>query len=308
MGQTRLSHHGTPHKALLLFALLVLLGCSLFTNTATLPTTNKVINKRPQSTANPTSAPVPTSQPVIGIYLPYVAEGMPTVQTVEDASALTSSAPHPADYLSGNSSPGLHSFGGLDFQDFSQRIRIKIIPPDKKVNRGKPIIISFRPGLKCRYEDDKACVYTYPGAGQSMVTMITVHSGVGGDAQSFRHAIEGTGVNRAGFSLRKVRANLAALDGAEVVITQGEKSYHGFTLVATTRLPAEDVLPYFNEPVENALAYAAAVDLRLNELLNEHQPLILFETCGWRMPGEKWVRGLPNTSGAVYIGVIKVPP
>lgn len=89
---------------------------------------------------------------------------------------------------------------------------INIIPPDKRVNRGKPIVISFVPGQKCNYGDQSACSSIYQSMMKSEIVFITIHCGVKGEGQAFRHAVEGTGINSAAFDLKKVRNNLMALD------------------------------------------------------------------------------------------------
>jgi hypothetical protein len=196
-------------------------------------------------------------------------------------------------------------FYGLDLDDPEHRVRILIFPPDRRVNRGKPILISFIPGQTCNYGDNRACVNVYSMDSGAPVTFITVHSGVGGEGQAFRNAVEGTGINSAGLSLKEVRANLKALDGAEVVIVQGKRRFEGYTLAVTARIPPRLVRPYFEAPIQEALLFASTIDGRLGGLAQDSLPLLVFETCGWRIPGEPWARGITSTTASIYLGVIE---
>jgi hypothetical protein len=203
-------------------------------------------------------------------------------------------------------SPG--GFYGLDLADPSHRVRILIFPPDRRVNGGKPILISFLPGRSCTYGDNRGCVNTFQTEAGAWATFITVHSGAGGEGQAFRYALEGSGINSAGLPLREVRANLNALEGAEVVILQGKRRYGGFILAVITRIPPRLVQAYFNSPVWNALGVASSVDPSLKEWVNGDLPYLAFETCGWRMPGEPWSESVPDTAASVYVGVILKEP
>ncbi len=194
----------------------------------------------------------------------------------------------------------------IDFTDHQKRIQISIIPQDKRVNRGKPIVVSFIPGQKCVYGDHRACIHTYQTETQSQITHITVHSGMGGEGQAFRHALEGTGINSAGYPLKRVLANLRALDGADVVITQGKKRMAGFVLVAASRVPASAMNAYFDLPVEQALTFASNREPSLSKWVNPSQPQIVLETCGWKMPGEPWAKGVSSTTASVYLGIIQL--
>ena len=48
--------------------------------------------------------------------------------------------------------------------------------------------------------------------------LATVHSGIGGEGQALRSALEGTGINRAAFPLDVVQRKLEALRGAQVAL------------------------------------------------------------------------------------------
>ncbi len=135
-------------------------------------------------------------------------------------------------------------FYGIDFTSH-QRVTILIYPPDENVGHGKPIKISFIPGNRCRFGDNRGCVYAYKPTSSGNVIVITVHSGVGGEAQRLRAALEGTGINRAAYSLKKVNANMDNLTGAQVVISQGDRDAAKLRLVAATRIPARSLARYF---------------------------------------------------------------
>jgi len=196
-------------------------------------------------------------------------------------------------------------FYGIDFNNHQDKVRIKIIPQDKRVNGGKPITITFIPGQKCEFGNHKACVNTSRHGENGETIYLTIHSGIGGEGQAYRHAMEGTGYDQAALSLKEIQKNVSALAGAQVVITQGDKQVGGFTLRGTSRVPARSVQAYFDLPLPEALGLAAQVDPSLQPYVAPNQPQIVFETCGWRAPGESWVRGLRNTRAAVYIGVIQ---
>lgn len=196
-------------------------------------------------------------------------------------------------------------FYGFDLQDGKHRVRILIFPPNNQVNQGKPILISFIPGQTCNYGDNRGCIHVYQTESGASVTFISVHSGVGGEGQAFRHAVEGTGIDSAGLSLKRVRGNLRALHGAEVVIIQGKRRYEGFTFVAAARIPPRSLGAYFETPIQNALVFASTIDKSLLGLGQRDLPLLVFETCGWKMPGEPWVKGVTSTTASVYLGVIQ---
>ncbi len=195
-------------------------------------------------------------------------------------------------------------YGGIDFKDGSSRILIEITPPSRQVNSGKPIRVSFLPGDQCQFGDKHACVFSYQAAANANVIFLTIHSGVGGEGQKLRHAIEGTGINQAGFKLSRVLSNLEALEGAAVSIHQDGQSIDGLQIHGLNRIPPKKIHEYFDLPVEQALAYAASFDETLLPAILADQPLIILETCGWKMPGEPWAKDVTATTGSIYLGVI----
>jgi len=217
------------------------------------------------------------------------------------------STPTPTQTNAAPEAPALN-FYGIDFSNTQRWVRIHIFPPDKSVNQGKPIVIAFIPGATCVFGDQRACVSSLPTGAESAATYLTIHSGVGGEAQSFRHALEGTGWDQAAYTLQQVRANLRALRGAEVVITQGKRRVEGLILGDVARIPPTNVQAYFDTPLQNALEAAASLAPGLGDILAPQQPILVFETCGWRIPSEAWAKGLNPSSASIYLGVIQKKP
>lgn len=200
------------------------------------------------------------------------------------------------------------AFSGIDFSQRDKKIRIAIYPPNKRLHRGKPVVISFLPGKRCRFGDNRGCVTTFTNEGNGQVTFLTVHSGIGGEGQAFRHAMEGTGLVGAAYNLKKIKATMNAWEGARVVITQGKKHYEGFTLAAISRVPARRVNDYLGASIPQALAFAAHLDEELLPVIASGEPLLIFETCGWRVPGERRAARVPVSSASIYLGVIQMTP
>jgi hypothetical protein len=201
-------------------------------------------------------------------------------------------------------SPAL-DFYGVDFANPEHWVRIYIYPADRRVNQGRPIVLAFIPGNTCQYGDRRACVTAYTTASGAEVTFLSIHSGSGGEAEAFRQAVEGAGLHSPGYTLKKARSNLAALTGAEVVIVQGKRRTTGFRLAAARRIPAGRVQAYFEQPASAALTFAAEQEPGLQVFVDPSEPLLVFETCGWKMPGEPGAQGLPAASASAYIVVIE---
>jgi hypothetical protein len=164
--------------------------------------------------------------------------------------------------------------------------------------------LSFIPGKTCNFGDHHACVSEFFDGGRNLV-FLTVHSGVGGEAQDFRHAVEGTGINRAGYSLKKVQAKLDSLSGAQVAILQDGDQVSSFTLVGVARIPPDYIQAYLKAPIHDALALAVKLNPDLKETLHPSLPIVAFETCGWKMFGEPWLPGVTSTTGSIYLGIIQ---
>jgi hypothetical protein len=196
-------------------------------------------------------------------------------------------------------------FYGIDFTKKKQKIVIKIEPPDEQVNSGKPIVIAIFPANTCEFGEKKACIYAYKPSEQGNIIFLSIHSGVGSEAQQFRHAIEGTGINKAKFNLQTVKENLGALNGAKVTISQGDIVVRDLKLVATGRIPPRNLARYYAAPYYRALYLASDDNPVLINFTHPNQPQLVFETCGWKMRGEPWADGVTPTTASVYIGVIQ---
>ncbi len=199
---------------------------------------------------------------------------------------------------------GAMQYAGLDFSKHGQLVKIKIASPKKRINGGKPIVIKFYPGQECSFGEQRACIQAYHTPSGQNVIFITVHSGLGAEAEAFRNAVEGTGFGQAGLSLEKALARLGDLKGASVTITQGDVVVDGLQMAGLGRVPAKGVSKYFASPVNRSLEIAAGYSELLAWAVDPDMPLIVFETCGWLMRGEFAAKNLENTSASVYLGVI----
>ncbi len=197
-------------------------------------------------------------------------------------------------------------FHGLNFAPGQSRITINITPPTEDVNLGRTIQMSFLPGDTCIFSDGFGCINIYQNDAGGRIIFITLHSGLGGEAQTLRHAIEGTSMGLAGFSLAKTQSNLTSLINAQVSIFQSGIEDHALSLLWLTRVPAVEVQAYFDRAIPDAVAYTAELDPGMAFVTTTTDTLIIFETCGWRIMEEEWPAGQPETSGAVYLGVIGI--
>jgi hypothetical protein len=225
--------------------------------------------------------------------------GQPLLAFQQSLATPTPFQPAPPTPVSTQSVPAY--FSGVDFSRNDQRIRILIYPPDERVNGGRPLSIRFAPGESCEYRDHRACVTSFLEDEITPVTFVTVHSGIGGEAEDFRQAVEGMGWEQAAFSLRQIRENLQALEGAQVTIIQGKRRTEGLTLAALRRVPPARLEAYFTAPVENALDFAPGLEILAQ---TPATPLLVFETCGWQLAEEAWAEGVTPSSASIYLGVI----
>ncbi len=241
----------------------------------------------------------PTPQPATAQSALQAVTFMPVIMRAQPVNGTNPPLPTPSPQ------PTLNFFG-IDFANRQKTITIQIVPSNRRVNNGKTIEISFTPGKRCVFGDHHACVFNYLSSGSGNVIFISVHSGVGGEAESLRHALEGTWIDQAAFSLGQVRTAMKALGGAKVTIAQGDTTLKGLSLAALARVPAARINAYFNSPIEASLTRAAASNPGLGKAIDPSQPMIVIETCGWKMAEEPWAEGVTNTTGSVYLGVIQV--
>jgi hypothetical protein len=198
------------------------------------------------------------------------------------------------------------NFFGIDFSRADQRVRIRIFPNTRRVNNGRPITIAFKPGASCRYGKGSACVDAYIGDALAEIITVSVHSGIGGEGQAFRSALEGSGLFGAALSVGQIEDRLEALDGAAVTIEQGDTFVEGLELSVVSRVASRDVGGYLQGTTQYSLAYAAQLDHELAEKLGSgSEPKLVFETCGWRVRGEPGASRVDPSSASIYLGVIR---
>lgn len=196
-------------------------------------------------------------------------------------------------------------YEGTDLTPGSARVRISIQPDNRRVNAGKPVDLDFLPAGRCPFGDQRACTAAYYQNGLTPVTFVSVHSGLGGEAEALRRALEGAGFDTAGATLPEVFDRMKALTGSAVQIQQADHQSTGYQLASVVRIPASRLKYYLSLPLEQALALAAELQPDLASLLESGEPLLVLETCGWRMPGEPWPGGLSDTSASIYLVVIR---
>ena len=256
---------------------------------------------------------------LIFVWVPNIIVGQPGPKTIsmismlsiEDSLTATPFQPqHPTPVYAidfETIEPPTFDFQQFSFMPQSTVFQISIDPPSPEVNQGKPIKLAFIPANICIFGDQQACVSAHRIDHQNLV-FLTVHSGYGGEGQGFRHAVEGTGINRAGFSLDKVDAHLNALQGAQVSISEEDDEAGGFLLRGVIRIPASQVEAYFALPIEEALKLAASLNPEVWSTIDQQRALFIFETCGWKLPSEPGSGDVSDTTGSVYIAVIQPIP
>ena len=274
------------------------------------PTPTVTGTPAPTPTPTPTATPTPTppqrrARPGGPVLIEWISQSaLSLLRSWLDPIKVTPQAPPDESAAYGNEA----GYSGIDFSQRDTWIRIYIYPPDKHLHRGKPVVIAFLPGKRCRFGDNRGCVTTFRDEGNGEVTFLTVHSGIGGEGQAFRQALEGTGLGGAAYNLKKIQANLNAWEGAKVVITQGKKRMEGFTLTTISRVPARQVNNYLGASIPEALTFAAHLDEDLILPISSGERLLIFETCGWRVPGERRAARVPLSSASIYLGVIQQTP
>jgi len=290
------------------------------TATFTIPPPTATATDTRTPTPTPTNTPVPTRTPPGGRGFKSYPEYLRDLLIGKNTGLFNTgdSPPAPVVLPDMNAYAGFrdtpsqnwenYSFYGIDFLDYRKEIQIKIYPPNRQVNGGSPIVITFLPARECSAEDDNGCIRKYSTSVLDEVTFVTVHSGVGGVGQAFRKAVEGSGYNQAAFSLEKIHKNMRKLEGAQVVITQGKKTVEGFELAAVSRVPSQKMLRYLNRPIDKSLGFASNLDPSLEAFIDPDQPQLVFETCGWRLPDEPFSAGVSETSASIYLGVIQKIP
>lgn len=243
-----------------------------------------------QPLANTPTAPAATAIPIVVI----VPEGLET-------AAGKTAASEPAREPSARAAADPYRWHGLDLRGAGGPLRLVIAPPET-VNWGRPVETVFQVGYPCEYADHRACLSVHQ---DGRLLLATVHSGMGGEGQMLRHALEGTGFNRAGYGLEQIAANVAGLAGSPVSAEQGGIAVDNLRVVAAGRVPASAVQAYFTRPFDEALGLAGIrIDEELARARAGESALLVIETCGWRHPDEGWAPGVSDTTGSIYLVVL----
>lgn len=192
----------------------------------------------------------------------------------------------------------------IDFSPGSAPITVMLYPEPAKVPLERGAEIQISPGSACIFGEGKACVYSFMTSQGGKVLFASIHSGVGGEADTLRDLIEGTGVNQGLLDIYDVVEKMESLQGSEIALRQGDETISGMELVDLVRISPANLATYMALPVEKTLDYAVQIAGLDPDLLG--QDLLVMETCGWRLPGEDNYN-LENTSSSIYLAVIEMP-
>jgi hypothetical protein len=195
------------------------------------------------------------------------------------------------------------NFIPVDFEGGAGPITIVVDPKKSQNSFENPIKIKFLPGDHCIFGDGHGCVSQFTSPGGSKIIFVSVHSGMGGEADALRDLFEGTGINRALYKKNEVQHNLKTLKGSEIRVKQGDQKITGLALQGVARISPEYYLTYTALPAQEALDFAIR-RLSLDPELFK-QDLLIIETCGWRLPDELEVEGLKDTSSSVYLAFVQ---
>lgn len=176
------------------------------------------------------------------------------------------------------------------------------VPP--VLESGKQVKIAVVPAQSCEYGERRACLSRHRGG---QVTLLTVHSGLGGEGEAFRSAVEGTGLDLAFYPVWRIRANLENLAGAAVSLRAGEEARDDLVLAGAVRVPPQGLEAYYGSPYDAVLESLAAEQEWLARVLESGRPILAFEICGWQLPGEPDAPLVSPTSASVYLGIITEP-
>lgn len=189
----------------------------------------------------------------------------------------------------------------FDFSVDAGKIEIHLLDQTRNFYDGKPVVLRFTPGGDCPFGTGRGCVSQH-AAGRYL--LLTLHSGVSGEAQQLRHALEGTGINSAGLKSAEIQVNLENLRSSIASLHQGFQNLDYLSVRAALRIPPDQIEAYYSQPFVEALDAAAQSNLLFQELLNSGEPLIFIETCGWPVSGEPAAEGDYKGTGSVYLVAI----
>jgi len=186
----------------------------------------------------------------------------------------------------------------FDFSEAAAPMEIHLVDPGRLILDGKPVQMRFTPGTDCVFGSGKACVSLHS---DGRYLLLTIHSGISGEGQQLRHALEGTGIDTAGLSATEIDANLDALQGVIASLHQGITNLDYLSVLAAVRIPPDLIDEYYGLPFTMAVDWAAAEDDGLHQLIESGEPVIFIETCGWPVIGEAPAdEGYPGT-GSIYL-------
>lgn len=178
------------------------------------------------------------------------------------------------------------------------------IGPVPSLNDDQPIRIAFVPGAECPFGNQRACLSLHRNG---TLSLLTIHSGVGGQGEAFRRAVEGSGLDSAGYSLSRIQSNLDRLQNVPVSLSSGDNLSKNLILLGVARIPPSEVEAYFSRPVDEALELVTRYNPALQPALDSGNPLLAFEICGWLVEGEGWSPGVSATTGSIYFGLLGEP-
>lgn len=249
----------------------------------------------------PLLAAAGSTKPSITPFQPVITTATPFLPLHPTETALPQPTSSPARIPPVKHNPP-YVFYGIDFSRSDAPVTIEILPP----GGSNPIRMKFYTGAPCAFSDHRACVHAYTTPRGGNVILLSIHSGVGGEGEPFRQAVEGTWINSAAATPQQVETAITALIGAPITIHQeGAEAVEGLELASAARIPPANLLDYMNTPVLSALAAAAELKSELKPFVDPKNPIIVFEICGWQLPGEAWAPGVSPASASMYIGVIQ---
>lgn len=191
----------------------------------------------------------------------------------------------------------------LELVEQPQKIVLHI-GPVPALNEDQPIRIAFLPGAECPFGNQRACLSLHRNG---TLSLLTIHSGIGGQGEAFRRAVEGSGLDSAGYNLSQIQSNLDRLQNAPVSLSVGDNPTKNLTLIGVSRIPPGEVEAYFSRPVDEALELVIRYNPALQPALGSGEPLLAFEICGWLVEGEGWSPGVSSTTGSIYFGLLREP-
>lgn len=191
----------------------------------------------------------------------------------------------------------------IDISPTGEKISIIIVREEGKEPLGSELTISFLPGEQCHFGDGRACMYKFDDSNDNNVILASVHSGMGGEGESFRDFIEGTGINHGLFSTDQVAKNIQSITNSEIHINQGETIINGLVLHDIVRIPPAFIEKYLSLPVDQTLTLIDEITGRNLGFFN--QDLFILETCGWRLPDENHHSDYPNSMQSIYLGIFR---